>query len=140
VLALANAEGRILVTGDKDFGELVVRRRAATRGIVLLRLTAPLVQDRIDRLAAGWPTVEGHLPGRFIVVGDKKVRIRPLISSSAPRSSAAAWTRVGQGQLATAEAGPNSRRYALLVLLWRVASHVARPKGRNPDDASVRVC
>ena len=34
VLALANAEGRVLVTGDKDFGELVFRRRAATHGII----------------------------------------------------------------------------------------------------------
>jgi hypothetical protein len=37
VLALADAEGRLLVTFDKDFGELAVRRRLrATSGIVLL--------------------------------------------------------------------------------------------------------
>lgn len=79
VLALANAEERVLVTDDKDFGEIVFRRRLTTHGIVLLRLTAPVVQDRIDRLAAVWPAIERHMPGRFIVVGDTKVRIRPLV-------------------------------------------------------------
>src|SRR2546428_4038205 len=38
VLARALAEGRVLVTFDKDFGELVFRRgRDASRGVILLR-------------------------------------------------------------------------------------------------------
>ena len=38
VLAIASTEGRILITADKDFGELVVRRRQASQGVLLLRL------------------------------------------------------------------------------------------------------
>lgn len=78
VLALANAEHRTLVTDDKDFGELVYRRRLVAHGVVLIRLTAPDVRDRINRLAVVWPFVERHQPGRFAVIGDKKVRIRAL--------------------------------------------------------------
>src|SRR5450631_594390 len=36
VLKVAEAEGRILITEDQDFGELVLRQRLGVRGIVLL--------------------------------------------------------------------------------------------------------
>jgi predicted nuclease of predicted toxin-antitoxin system len=39
VLDLANREDRVLVTFDKDFGELVVRERANVKGLILLRFT-----------------------------------------------------------------------------------------------------
>ena len=42
VLARAQAEDRILVTFDKDFGELAFRTRLpATSGIILFRITSP---------------------------------------------------------------------------------------------------
>ena len=79
VLARANRDDRVVCTDDKDFGELIFRQRLAAHGIILLRLTAPSIQDRIERLSAVWPEVEAAGPGRFVVVGEKKVRIRPLV-------------------------------------------------------------
>jgi predicted nuclease of predicted toxin-antitoxin system len=38
VLSLANEEGAVLVTTDKDFGELVYRMRRIHAGVLLLRL------------------------------------------------------------------------------------------------------
>jgi predicted nuclease of predicted toxin-antitoxin system len=38
VIALAHREGRVLLTEDKDFGELVFRRNSPVRGLVLLRI------------------------------------------------------------------------------------------------------
>jgi predicted nuclease of predicted toxin-antitoxin system len=38
VLEIANAEGRVLVTNDLDFGELIVREGMRHAGVVLLRL------------------------------------------------------------------------------------------------------
>jgi predicted nuclease of predicted toxin-antitoxin system len=38
-LARANREASVLITGDKDFGELVYRRRQKNAGVVLLRLS-----------------------------------------------------------------------------------------------------
>jgi len=37
VLALAQDEGRILITNDKDFGALVIRERRPHAGVILLR-------------------------------------------------------------------------------------------------------
>lgn len=37
VLALAETHGTILLTADKDFGELVYRQQRAHRGVILLR-------------------------------------------------------------------------------------------------------
>jgi predicted nuclease of predicted toxin-antitoxin system len=38
VLAAASRDGRILITEDRDFGELVIRQRLVVDGIVLLEL------------------------------------------------------------------------------------------------------
>lgn len=38
VLELANREGALLLTADKDFGELVYRLRRLSTGVVLVRL------------------------------------------------------------------------------------------------------
>lgn len=38
VLASANREAALLLTADKDFGEMVFRQRLHTHGIVLIRL------------------------------------------------------------------------------------------------------
>src|ERR1700693_4605542 len=38
VLEAADAEGRILITEDRDFGELVIRQRLRVRWIILLEL------------------------------------------------------------------------------------------------------
>ncbi|MGE3311762.1 MAG: DUF5615 family PIN-like protein [Limisphaerales bacterium] len=51
VLALADAEGRLLVTFDKDFGEMAVRRRLrATSGIVLFRIKVIDPEETARRL------------------------------------------------------------------------------------------
>ncbi len=38
VLEMANEKNTLLLTADKDFGELVFRQRRVTSGIVLIRL------------------------------------------------------------------------------------------------------
>ena len=80
VLALALAEGRLLLTFDKDFGELAFRRGlTATHGVILLRprLRSPGHLVRFTRavLAQGH-TWEGH----FAVAEEGRVRIVPLPS------------------------------------------------------------
>src|SRR5438552_7389393 len=53
VLARALAEDRLLITFDKDFGELVFRRGAkASSGIVLLRISQPSAEAVAERVAA----------------------------------------------------------------------------------------
>lgn len=47
LLAIARQDQRVLITDDKDFGELVFHQRLATGGIVLIRLHSPSVKDRL---------------------------------------------------------------------------------------------
>lgn len=78
LLETARREGRVVVTDDLDFGELVYHQRLATQGVLLLRLRGANVPDRIQRLSDVWATVESNQPGRFIVIASKKLRIRPI--------------------------------------------------------------
>ena len=47
ILHLAKSEQRILVTQDKDFGELVYRLKKAHFGVVLIRLNGYLSVDKL---------------------------------------------------------------------------------------------
>ena len=78
LLQTAEAEGRLLLTEDKDFGELVFRDRLNSHGVVLLRMGKLAIAKRIERLAETWSIVQANPGGRFIVITDKKVRVRPL--------------------------------------------------------------
>jgi predicted nuclease of predicted toxin-antitoxin system len=86
LLAAASRENRILVTDDTDFGELVFRRRLASSGVLLIRLSSPHIDDRLRRLGDVWQAVEPQLSGRFVVLGDSKVRSRPIrLAGPGPR-------------------------------------------------------
>jgi len=78
VLLLAKRDERILVTEDKDFGELVYRLKKPAYGVILLRfhpLEKNIKQQRLSRLAK----MKSHkLQGNFIVADSEKVRIRSL--------------------------------------------------------------
>lgn len=78
VMALASREGRLLLTADKDFGELVFRRGQAVPGLVLLRIdpeNGPLMHIRIleavERFGKG-------LFGRYVVIDEVRFRSRLL--------------------------------------------------------------
>ena len=78
VLDLARAGGRVLLTFDKDFGELVLKRGLpASQGVVLFRLPlarpADLARDVAATLAA-----RGDWAGHFSVVQADRIRMRTL--------------------------------------------------------------
>jgi predicted nuclease of predicted toxin-antitoxin system len=78
ILDRARLEARIVVTFDKDFGELAVRRGLpASDGVVLFRLSAPSPESVAARILAFLDTPR-EWTGCFIVVEDERVRIRPL--------------------------------------------------------------
>lgn len=78
VLRLANIESRIVLTNDKDFGELIYRRGRASAGILLLRLESEDGAQKAARLMQIFPSVEGALTGRFTVLTEARARLRPL--------------------------------------------------------------
>ncbi len=78
VIELAAAEERIIVTFDKDFGELVIARGALNPpGIVLYRIS-------MESPAAVAATISATLasrndwPGHLAVIDDTRIRMRPL--------------------------------------------------------------
>ncbi len=76
VLDRANAEQALLLTADKDFGELVFRLGRIHRGVVLLRLygLSPELKAKIVS-----ETVQAHgadMTNAFTVVSHSSVRIR----------------------------------------------------------------
>jgi predicted nuclease of predicted toxin-antitoxin system len=77
-LARAEQEERIVLTADKDFGELVFRDGLNSHGIVLLRLNDVTAADALARLQKVWSIVEANPTGRFIVVTPHRTRVRPL--------------------------------------------------------------
>lgn len=78
VLSRAQAENRILLTFDKDFGELAFRAKLpATIGIILFRIKAPssvVVAQKVTTAIA----LRNDWAGHFSVVEDDKIRMRPL--------------------------------------------------------------
>jgi predicted nuclease of predicted toxin-antitoxin system len=78
VLAVAQRDERLVVTFDKDFGELAFRSRLpATCGVVLLRLSGSS-PDEDNRRALSVLTSRDDWAGKFSVVTDERIRMRPL--------------------------------------------------------------
>lgn len=78
LIEVANNEGRVLITYDRDFGEIVYYRKQLAHGIVLLRSDAPLQVDRLALIQRHWTSIEAQVTGHFVVVSDRSLRIRPL--------------------------------------------------------------
>jgi predicted nuclease of predicted toxin-antitoxin system len=83
VLQLAHEEGRLLLTEDKDFGDLVFRARMPVPGVVLMRLTPQQGSIRWPRLAAAIAQFGEGLFGRYVVIEEKRFRSRPLLRALA---------------------------------------------------------
>ncbi len=74
IIRLAHDETRILITNDKDFGELVYRKKMPHDGIILLRLANERSQIKIDVVGQLLSLYADKLPGAFVVVTEDQVR------------------------------------------------------------------
>ena len=78
VLSHAQAEERLLITFDKDFGDLVFHRGlAASHGIILFRILQPsagILAQRVVAILAS--RRDWH--GQYSVVEEHSIRMRPL--------------------------------------------------------------
>lgn len=74
VLAKAIAEDRILITNDKDFGEMIFRERRKHRGVIFLRLDDERSANKIEVLRHLLESYSNKLPGQFVTVTESKVR------------------------------------------------------------------
>ena len=78
VLAYAQADGRVLLTFDKDFGELAYRAQLrATCGVVLFRLGGLPLAER-ERLILACIATRYDWSGHFSVVTKSRIHIVAL--------------------------------------------------------------
>ncbi|MFZ1883536.1 MAG: DUF5615 family PIN-like protein [Rhodoplanes sp.] len=78
VIELAKNESRLLLTEDKDFGELLFRRARHIPGIVLIRIDPQRRRLKSVRLRAAIDRLGDRLFGRYTVVEHSRFRSRPL--------------------------------------------------------------
>jgi predicted nuclease of predicted toxin-antitoxin system len=79
VLARAREEGRILLTFDRDYGELIYRRGLPVPlGIVYLRFVPQAPGDVADLVEQLQATLDLILEGRYTVIDSDRIRQRPL--------------------------------------------------------------
>ncbi|MDB5175088.1 MAG: hypothetical protein JWM97_1638 [Phycisphaerales bacterium] len=78
ILRRAALEDRIVMTSDKDFGELVFRLRQRSAGVILLRIDSKTEVERASVVEKSWPQIEAAAPGHFVVVTNRVLRRSPL--------------------------------------------------------------
>jgi predicted nuclease of predicted toxin-antitoxin system len=78
VLDLANRDEAILLTADKDFGELVFRQRRLVSGVLLVRLAGLSPARKAVLVAAAVRQHGKELPNAFAVLTPGAFRIRRL--------------------------------------------------------------
>jgi predicted nuclease of predicted toxin-antitoxin system len=79
VLAIAAREQRILITNDRDFGQLIVRRRLPHAGVILFRLHDEQLQAKQLWLLHVLTHHSRDLQD-LVVITDQKVRVRRVRS------------------------------------------------------------
>jgi predicted nuclease of predicted toxin-antitoxin system len=78
VIGFAREEGRVLVTEDKDFGQLVYAGGQGGTGVVLLRFAASARQQVPAAVLALVASFGDRLPISFVVLEPGRVRIGSL--------------------------------------------------------------
>jgi len=78
LLRLTNRERRVLITSDKDFGELVYLRGQVATGILLLRFRTERSSVKAALVETFLRSAASRLVGHFTVLSESGARIRPL--------------------------------------------------------------
>ncbi|VAX15820.1 hypothetical protein MNBD_NITROSPINAE03-549 [hydrothermal vent metagenome] len=76
VLEIANNEKALLLTADRDFGELVYRQKQVSSGVLLVRLAGLPNPEKAELILSVITTHEKELSQAFTVVTPKMIRVR----------------------------------------------------------------
>jgi predicted nuclease of predicted toxin-antitoxin system len=76
VLSLSSKEGNLLITADKDFGEIIFRQKRFTFGIILLRLAGLPPDDKAVIVSTAVSNYGIDFKDSFTVITQRSVRIR----------------------------------------------------------------
>lgn len=76
VLSIAIQSNAIVITNDKDFGELIYRDLNSSKGIILLRFGKLEIAKRIELLTGVLDEHEMAMRGKFTVITATGIRIK----------------------------------------------------------------
>ncbi len=76
ILSWGVKENRVIVTMDKDFGELVYRSKEKHKGVLLLRLEDKTGKEKAEIVAKIAKKYGTRLAGRFAVYRAARLRFR----------------------------------------------------------------
>ena len=82
VLALAFNQGRILLTEDNDFGDLVVRFGLPAHGVVRVALKSLGKPDQAVRLIKALNELGDKVQGAMVTIEPSRTRVRPILGGS----------------------------------------------------------
>lgn len=74
ILKKAVDENWIIITNDKDFGEIIFRERRSHRGVIFLRLADERSANKIAVLQEVLSAYSAKLADRFVTVTESKIR------------------------------------------------------------------
>lgn len=83
VFKLANSENRILITNDKDFGEIVFRQKLVSEGIILIRLETPDIKEKVKLVKKLLIFYREKVRNHFVVINQNKFRAMSLNNTGA---------------------------------------------------------
>jgi predicted nuclease of predicted toxin-antitoxin system len=75
ILRKAVSEERILITNDKDFGEMSFRHKKLHKGIILLRLEDERSANKIKIIKSLLEQYSAEINNNFVVVTENNIRI-----------------------------------------------------------------
>ncbi len=78
ILEYAYKNNRVIITNDKDFGELIFKLNLKSAGVILLRLIDESFLSKVKYLDYLMDNFYDKIEGNFIVVTEKNIRIRKL--------------------------------------------------------------
>jgi len=79
IIKLARKENRILITNDKDFGELVFHYGQITSGIILIRSRDKSSEKKLELIKQVLKEIKNKISGNFIVVNENGIRIKQIL-------------------------------------------------------------
>lgn len=87
VITIAREEHRVVLTEDKDFGQLVFAALAGSSGVILIRYPTDARGDLPPTVVRLVQTLDMHLQGTFVTLAPGRVRVNRLPDLTAQRAS-----------------------------------------------------
>lgn len=81
VLSFANKNNSIIITSDKDFGEIIFRQQKIVKGVILLRLHGLSIDEKVKTVKNFFVNHLNSLSETniFVVITESNIRIRKSI-------------------------------------------------------------